>query len=823
MPALRRAAPALLAVAWIALLFAPLARPDRALANRDVALFHLPLRTAFARLLAWGMPTWNPWLNGGQPILSNPNYAAFYPPTWLALLLPPAQALNGLVILHAALAFAGAYRLVRHLGGERPAAALGALAWSGGGAALSLVSTLNFFCGMAWLPWIAAWTDAALRAESPPDRPDDRLSGRLRAALAAGLALGLQALSGEPAAVAISVLLVGCLAASSAGAALRRGRPASPLVGAAGAVAPAALVGLVALGIAAVQILPTWDRLAGTARAGGLPAAPAAVWSTPAERLAELAWPRFFGDPGRVQEGLYFGWHLNDRGYPYVPSIYPGLLLTILALAGLARWPIPRRGAWAAAALLGAALALGRHDPLYGVLRRVVPGLALFRYPEKFVLLPIAVVAVAGALGWQRLAAERRAGRYKEADFPLALALVAVATSAALATLLALRPRLAAWLVVTHGAPHASAAEVARGAAFLRAEGWAAVAGAAAVAALFALRRFTRLPERALGAAAVALLAADLWHYGHGLMQTVPAAAYQVPPPLARAILKRSGADPRVARTRGLAAIDRIYVEPAAADRPELVLRSGSPTISILRAQLARLEPYSGSLWGLSYALDEDYDLMLTGWARLALFVFHSEQRVPDLADRFLAAWNVGALVLRRPPAEWIPEAEKNGVPQPARLVRMGLILPRYRFPRRVSFHPSYASALAVARIDRYALDLRDHCVRPEGRPATVDYGSPAVLALDDRGGRLVLRYRAPSPAFFAFATTYDPGWRAEVDGIEQRVYLTAACQLGLELPAGEHELALRFHQPWLGAGAAISLATLALVALAGARLARPG
>ncbi len=808
-----RALPPLLALAWLAALFAPLARPGFALASRDVALFHLPLRAAFARLWALGPPVWNPWLNGGQPILSNPNYAAFYPPSWLALALPPAYALNWLVVGHAALGFAGAWRLVRRLGGGRAAAALAALSWSGGGAALSLLASLTIFCSLAWLPWTLAWGDAALRS------PDPR--ARRRGALGAAAALAIQALNGEPTPVVISALGLAALGLSAASSALRGTREGRARA-AAKAAAPLVLIALVALGLAAVQVLPTWGRLAGSARAQGLPAAHAALWSAPPARLAELAWPRFFGDPGRVQEGLYFGWHLNDRGFPYVPSIYPGLLLSILGLSALARWPIPRRGAWGAAALAGAALALGRHDPLYGFLRRAVPGLALLRFPEKFVLLLLTGLVFAGALGWQHLADERRAGRRDAADFPLALSLVVLATAGALAALLAARPRVAAWLVVTHGAPHPSPGDLLRGVASLRSEAVAAVVSAAAVAALLALCRIARWNERwnerVLGALAVLLLAGDLWHYGHGLVSTLPAAAYRVPPPLARALLAR---DARLAQVvpidgapgRRIAGAERVYVEPTPDDRPELLLRAGNPSLSILRTQLARLEPYSGSLWGLSYGLDEDYDLMLTEWGRLALFVFHAEERSPELAGRFLGAWNVGALALLRPPGEWIPEAETNGVPQPARLVPNPFVLPRYRFPVRVSFHPSYASALAVARQERYDLGRAEHCVRapedPTTKPRTVDYARPQVLALDDLGGRLRLRYRAAAPAFFVVATTYDRGWEAEVAGRALAVYPTAACQLGIELPAGEGELDLRYREPRALWGGAVTLLTI--------------
>ena len=105
----------LLGAAWLALLFGRLLSPGRALANRDILLFHLPLRVCFRNLVAGGvLPLWNPWLNGGQPILSNPSYGAFYPPSWLVLLVAPYYALTLMAVLHAAVAFAGAWFLARY-------------------------------------------------------------------------------------------------------------------------------------------------------------------------------------------------------------------------------------------------------------------------------------------------------------------------------------------------------------------------------------------------------------------------------------------------------------------------------------------------------------------------------------------------------------------------------------------------------------------------------------------------------------------------------------------------------------------------------------
>ncbi|HTQ80472.1 MAG TPA: hypothetical protein VMM92_10785, partial [Thermoanaerobaculia bacterium] len=745
---------ALLALAWLGALFAPLVFADRVLANRDIALFHLPLRVCFARLAAHGLPVWNPFLNGGQPILSNPSYASFYPLSWLVLVLPPARFLSFLVVFHAGVAFAGAYRLARRLAAAPATATLAALGYTGSGAALSLVSALTLFCSMAWFPWVLLWGDRALRAPTWRERG--------RAVLWAGGAWALQLLNGEPATVLVSGFGLCCLALPELGRALRE--PKGRRMAVAGRVAlTAALPVLIAVGLAAAQLLPTWGRLRDSPRSGKLPVAQATTWSAPPERLVELVFPRFYGDPARDQEDLYFGWHLNDRDYPYVLSIYPGLLLAVLGLSALLHWPVPRRAGLAAAVLLGAGLALGRHNPLYEALRTAIPALGLLRFPEKFVILTVAALVFAGALGWQHLLAERAAGRRQTADFPLAVALVFLAVAALFCTLLYARPALAPWIVRAHGAPHATAASVARGVAFLHAESLWALATAAVVALLLALCRARWPSDRLLAAAAIAVLAGDLWHYDHGLVRTVPAQALARPPASAAPLLP-----PR----------NRIHVEPAPEGRPDFVLRGGIGLLgplgpipaeanqALLRTQLERLEPYSGALWGLAYAGNEDYDLMLTGWARLALVVLRNEEeRAPDLAQRFLGAWNVGSELRRRPPEEWLAEAAAGGPPRPARVVADPYLLPRYRFAPRASFHPSYASALAVSRQQGYAVDRHEHCVRADRKPAIVDYPArPELLALADAGGRLTLRYRAASAAFFTFATTFDPGWRATVD-----------------------------------------------------------
>ena len=71
------------------------------------------------------------------------------------------------------------------------------------------------------------------------------------------------------------------------------------------------------------------------------------------------------------------------------------------------------------------------------------------------------------------------------------------------------------------------------------------------------------------------------------------------------------------------------------------------------------------------------------------------------------------------------------------------------------------------------------------------------------------MRYRSASAAFFTFAATFDPGWQAAVDAAPVTAWLTAACQIGVEPPAGEHRLVLAYRDPRVPVGAALSLAGL--------------
>ncbi|HEV8631431.1 MAG TPA: hypothetical protein VGV61_14020 [Thermoanaerobaculia bacterium] len=773
------ALPLLAGAAVLAVLLLPLARPGRMLMVRDLALFHLPLRVAETSLLRGGeLPEWNPAVHGGEPILSNPNYAAFYPPTWLGLLLPVAYAMNLLVLAHAAWAYAGSWRLLRAFGAGREATALGALSFAGASWFLSLTSTFTIFCAMAWFPWVLAAGTRALAA-SP---------GRwLGAAFATAACLALQLFAGEPVTVFITALALACLALT-------------PLPQLARAFTRLLAIGALAALLAAAQLVPTLHRLAGGERAGGLAATSADIWSSAPARLVDFVLPHAFGDAMADEEGHWFGWGVHDRDFPYVIALYSGLLPTVLALFALLAARIPHRAGWAAAALLGLLLALGRHGPLWEPLRRLVPVLGAARYPEKFALLAAGVIPLAGALGWQQLLGAEDAGR-RRAWLP-ALAAAGVGMIAALAGLdLLARPAAAAAFVRAHSGMPPSPRALADALAYLRREALVALLLAVAVTLVLALFAAGRLPARAAALLALGILGADLWWYGHGLTPTLPTATALAPSPAVAAARAAGG------RLFSAIALDR---------RSEVAVRMGPRGFQQLWGRAQRLDPYAGTLWGLEYALHPDYDLMLTRWGRHGFAQLQAAWPQREPVDQLLGAWDVGALVQRRAGRELLAELRRTGRPPlPYRVIGEPRRLPRFRFVTTVQRIED--AAAATAALPDLDLATNDLCIAGDAPPEAA-YG-PATLLTSADGQRPRLRYRAEATAYLVAAVTFDDGWEATLDGSARLPTCpTALGQVGVRLPPGEHELRLRYRDPWVRIGGATTLVTALAAALAAMR-----
>ena len=352
-------------------------------------------------VLATGqLPFWNPLHLAGTPHLADPQTTVLYPPAILLRWLSPEAFLSWMAALHIWLAGAGALFLARVIGLGWMAATATALAGMLGGstgARLHNGHLLLLYCA-AWLPWALGLAVLSVRRATVWPHP------------ALVLVLVLQFLAGY---IQGSVYLVGTVCLyylySSAWPEPGSDRPARlrPL-------AQLVVLGGLALGVGAFQLLPTARLVSQASRWSGIPYEEAIIeggWSP--QDLVTFFFP-FYGivsdTPQRelAEASAYIGWVL--------------IAMVPLAFTDGHR----RRIAVFFAVLTGIALAIVNIDlPIYRLHHALFPG---FRFPGRVLFLATLSLAVLGGLGLERLAALSSAHRWRTLAMglaPSALAIVA--------------------------------------------------------------------------------------------------------------------------------------------------------------------------------------------------------------------------------------------------------------------------------------------------------------------------------------------------------------------------------------------------------------
>lgn len=319
---------------------------------------------AVAEALAQGrLPLWNPYIFGGAPLFANIQAAVLYPPNLVTFFWPPFLAFVALIFFHLWLAGLGMYLFGRlGLGFGVPAALLAGLAYGLSGFLAQQLGHPNQTAASAWLPWVLLGTVGLVR-------------GRPLWLPLTALFLALQILAGHPQETYLTLAAAGFLALYEAGR-LRSRRAIIGLVGLGLAVA-------LGFGLAAVQVLPSWELSRLSIRGGGgLSYREAVSFSLPPWELLRALLPTYGDNP-------------FNEFIAYVGFVPLGLALAGI-LAGGAR---PYR---VFAILLGAlslALAVSAYNPLSPFLYEIVPGLRMFRVPARWLLLYTFAAAVLAGIG----------------------------------------------------------------------------------------------------------------------------------------------------------------------------------------------------------------------------------------------------------------------------------------------------------------------------------------------------------------------------------------------------------------------------------------
>ena len=122
------------------------------------------------------------------------------------------------------------------------------------------------------------------------------------------------------------------------------------------------------------------------------------------------------------------------------------------------------------------------------------------------------------------------------------------------------------------------------------------------------------------------------------------------------------------------------------------------------------------------------------------------------------------------------------------------------------------------------SMNVHEEALVPEGGPVLDGVARVAPIELTRPAPeRIEASVETASPALLVVSEHYDPGWRAEVDGAAVPVHAADVILLGVPVPAGRHEVRLRYVPVGFRAGAACALvAALVLAVLAFRHSPRP-
>ncbi len=834
--------------------------PDRAKVG---AVFVLPLLVLFGRILFggqalfWGtpllqfypwwtlasaalragqIPLWNPYVGNGAPLVANLQSAVFYPPNWLYLLGPIEWLMGVIAVLHVLWAGLGMFAFARALGLRPFSAAVSGLSLMLSGYLIARLSFLSMTAAYAWLPWLLLAVERlAVRR-------------RLADALLLGLMLGLQLLAGHAQTSFHSGLALAAYAIFRIASMYRRGYRASPVIlseaknlnGAnqetlrcaqgdkqmsvfsARSVGSAVsiglllgLAGLLGLGLAAIQLLPTWELMQLSQRSGGPDYALAMTYSFWPWRLLTLWAPNFFGQPA---SGDYWGYgaYWEDDGYM---GVLP-LLLALAAVLGWRRERNPRVAFFGGMALVALILALGQNTPVYPWLFTHVPGFGWFQAPARFLSLYTLAVAVLAGIGAEAFTPDpSRIERGERPPIPalptqqrtgparlgggrrwarLGLIVGPALLIAGLAGRTFLPPtRLslgdgALWL----GAGLTGSALLAR---------WRPRQANRAEARYWARCWASELIR--WQAAALAFIVADLVLADFGLNPTVDASLYRQPTQTA-AVLRAEGGrtfffqeDEYALKFRRLFRFDS-FAPPQGG------------WMAVRQAQL----PNTGMIEGLMSANNFD-PLLVGGYADLLAAL----EAAPDPTP-LLRLMGVRTVISPRD----LPGYERIYQGDGFIIYRVPDPLPRAYLVTSVRRAADGAEALALitradfnpgreAVVEGLSYDLdSEHGDTHESLPPSPlvgeGLGVRGVPVVYDGWNSVSLRVEAPGPALLVLSDTYYPGWQAFVDGVPVPLLRANYAFRAVALSGGAHEVVFRYAPASFAWGGRISLISLIAV-----------
>ncbi|MBD3370145.1 hypothetical protein GF402_07270 [Candidatus Fermentibacteria bacterium] len=333
------------------------------------------------------LPVWNPYVFCGVPFYESFSAPLFYPVRGLLMLVGGAEAFVRFTFpIHMLLGGVFAWLFLGALGLGKPSRLVGAVAFGCGAWANTL-----FYAGHG--SKIICWSFFPLLLYACERWLNTKKTWFLGLG---GLALGMNGLASHPQMMLYSggAVLLWLLVRAIQEKGRTWLRALVFLVG----------VSVLALALAAVQLLPGYYFSRFSTRGADLSLDTAASYSLPPEETLTMVFPRLFGlrhgFPGSSISGvpLYFG-RLGLR----LSSEFLGVIVAALAAVAMAGWKSRYRWPLLVIAIAALVVSWGGYTPVFGILYRIVPLFRKLRAPHMAAFLTTSGLSLLAAGGFRAL------------------------------------------------------------------------------------------------------------------------------------------------------------------------------------------------------------------------------------------------------------------------------------------------------------------------------------------------------------------------------------------------------------------------------------
>jgi hypothetical protein len=195
--------------------------------------------------------------------------------------------------------------------------------------------------------------------------------------------------------------------------------------------------------------------------------------------------------------------------------------------------------------------------------------------------------------------------------------------------------------------------------------------------------------------------------------------------------------------------------------------------------------------------------------------------------DLLQVGWIVAPIARPAPPGS-TPVVEEGAPSEPWQLYRRGGVPPRAEAIADWRVVPGAAGAAfpnpALEAILAPTFDPDQEVVLETdpgivmatgGLPGTAARARATFVPLGDQAAQVTVD--SDTPVVVLVRISFDPDWRADVDGRPSQVLRADYFLQAVAVPAGHHVIALRYHDPWIGYGlwgSAFAVLTVLVVAV---------